>query len=407
MGNDLEIRQPQPPARLQASLNEQLVFAKALSSAGLLPASYKEKPANILLAMQMADALGMPLAEVFTSINVIEGKPTMSADLIASRIRQAGHKLRISRAVDANGQPVVTATLIRRDDPGAPFTAVWDMARASRAGLAGKGNWVKYPEAMLQARAITEVARQGASDVLHGVIYTPEELGGDGGTLPPVEMVDVATGEVLDGEIVEDAPAPAPPITPGQRMQLGACLRDAGITSSAEGLGYYESVIGRAVKSTNDLTEAEAARIIDDLTPQSSFPEPAAQETPATPATVAAPATAATESTAESVESVESTTPEAGSEPQALAPGEKWRPKTARPADAGMNISQTQVETLQDLAQTLGLDWPSSVVAEAQGILGGKLASIRALNRAGADRVIVALRERADGRLFGDAGDAK
>ena len=30
---------------------------------------------------------------------------------------------------------------------------------------------------MLRARAITEVARMGASDALYGVIYTPEELG--------------------------------------------------------------------------------------------------------------------------------------------------------------------------------------------------------------------------------------
>ena len=126
-----------------------------------------------------------------------------------------------------------------------------------------------------------------------------------------------------------------------------------------------------------------------------------------------APAAESTESAPESAEStaVPEPAPAQATEP-APATGEKWKPKTGRPADAGMNISQTQVETLQDLAQTLGLDWPGGVVAEAQGILGGKLASIRALNRAGADRVIAALQQRVDaaaedGQLFPDAEDEK
>jgi hypothetical protein len=32
---------------------------------------------------------------------------------------------------------------------------------------------------MLRSRAITEVARQGASDALYGVVYSPEEMGAD------------------------------------------------------------------------------------------------------------------------------------------------------------------------------------------------------------------------------------
>ncbi len=70
-----------------------------------------------------------------------------------------------------------TAALTRNDDPDYEHTATWTMKRAEQAGLAGKGPWRQYPQAMLTARAISEVVRTAASDVLLGAAYTPEELG--------------------------------------------------------------------------------------------------------------------------------------------------------------------------------------------------------------------------------------
>jgi len=94
----------------------------------------------------------------------------------------------------------VTATLIRPDDPDEPFVAKWTVERATRAKLMGKDNWVKYTEAMPKARAISEVCREGAEDVLKGIHYTPEALEQeltDAGELAPVK----------DAEPSEDWPA--------------------------------------------------------------------------------------------------------------------------------------------------------------------------------------------------------
>jgi hypothetical protein len=144
-----------------------------MSNATVLPAQYRGKPANLLFALEYADALGISRINALTSIHVIEGKPSASADLIAGMIRNRGHKLRIT-----GDDQSATAQLIRLDDPDFTFEVTWTLERARTAGLLGKGgNWIKYPAAMLRSRAITEVARMGASDVLSGVIYTPEELG--------------------------------------------------------------------------------------------------------------------------------------------------------------------------------------------------------------------------------------
>src|SRR5690606_14023424 len=157
--------------------------------------------------------------------------PTLSADLMAAKVRAAGHRLRV-RVEDG---PAAVAELTRSDDPDYTFVCRWDMDRARNAGLVGKDNWSNFPAAMLKARAISEVIREGASEVLHGAIYTPEEMD------PSIPVG--ADGNVIDGEIVEpqadggaqagdarDDHAPSsdvPMITPKQTRLLAVLMKQA------------------------------------------------------------------------------------------------------------------------------------------------------------------------------------
>lgn len=148
-------------------------WSEAMSNGDLLPQQYRGKPANLMFAAEYADSLGVSRVHVLTSIAVINGRPSPSADLMAAMVRSHGHKLRVY-----GDDTVATADLIRSDDPDFTFTATWDQAKAVKAKLWGnKGPWTQYPAAMLRARAISEVVRMGAQDVMAGGIYTPEELG--------------------------------------------------------------------------------------------------------------------------------------------------------------------------------------------------------------------------------------
>lgn len=169
--------------------------SKVLADASLLPKAYRENPANILLAIQTGAPLGFGALESINGIHIIEGKPSMSADLIQAAVRKAGHRLRVE-ATDTSAK----ATIYRADDPDYAFVAEWTIERAKSAGLAGKDVWRKYPSAMLRSRAITEVARMGAADALHGVIYTPEELGAT--VTPTGEVVfDADSAETVEAEV--------------------------------------------------------------------------------------------------------------------------------------------------------------------------------------------------------------
>lgn len=169
------------------TLSEVLEWSKAMATGDMLPRQYRGNPANLMFACEYADALGIPRINALTSIHVIDGKPTASAELIASLVRKAGHKLRI----DVNKVEVyVDVTIIRADDPEyIPSPIRWDETEARKAGKWGsRGPWTNYPMAMLRSRAITEAARTWASDALYGVIYTAEELGAvideDGAPVP-------------------------------------------------------------------------------------------------------------------------------------------------------------------------------------------------------------------------------
>ena len=162
------------PQMQALSVSDQMQYAKMLASSSIIPDSYRNQPANILVAEGFGQSMGLTPAESLYRIAVIKGKPTASAELIASNVRRAGHRLRVRK--DRAAQ-TATVQIVRADDPDFTFESTWDMARANQAQLTGKENWRKYPLAMLTARAITECARDACPEALYGVVYTGEEMG--------------------------------------------------------------------------------------------------------------------------------------------------------------------------------------------------------------------------------------
>lgn len=279
--NEIIVHEPAP-------LGQQIEFAKALAPSGLLPKEYQQNPANLLFALQYAEALDVKPIHAITSIHVINGKPSASAELIASVVRRAGHKLRVT-ADDREA----TATLIRADDQSFEYTATWDLKRAQTAGLTSNPTWKKFPAAMLRSRAITEVCRMGASDALYGVTHTPDELGGEFADAPeatpskpsgPTTKVSrkKKEPETVDAEIVpentdadthgqdelraklaETGEAPSA----GAFTRMFAILGENGLTGREEALGYVSDIVGRQIETRTELTAQEVAKVSDSFTP--------------------------------------------------------------------------------------------------------------------------------------------
>lgn len=247
---------------IAAGLQERADYIARLAPSTILPTAYRGNAANAFVAAETGAALGLEPLQALASIAVINGRATLSSDLMAAVIRRAGHTLRIVE----NSPESVTATLIRVDDKKFEFTVTWDKDKAVKAGLWGqRGPWSQYPTQMLRARAITEVARQGASEALMGMIYSPEDFG--------ATITD--TGEVIEAEVVDEIhatatskPKPAQatpldkPLTPAQ-ASVAKGLQTLDFTQDAYA-ALCKRRIGQIV-AVNALNDEQAATLHAEL----------------------------------------------------------------------------------------------------------------------------------------------
>ena len=159
---------------MRRDLAEADIYAQAHA---LIPYQMRGNAGDMYLLMQIAKHLNIPFITALRGLSFIgdkDVKPAMTAQLMSALVRNAGHTLREQWDAETN---TATATLIRKDDHSFEHVAVWDEEKARVAGLwESTPTWVQYPKAMLTARAMSEVCRHAASEVLLGFSYVPEEF---------------------------------------------------------------------------------------------------------------------------------------------------------------------------------------------------------------------------------------
>lgn len=159
---------------MRRDLAEADIYSKAHA---LIPYQMRGNAGDMYLLMQIAKHLNVPFITALRGLSFIgdkDVKPAMSAQLMSALVRNAGHTLREQWDPETN---TATAVIIRKDDPQFEHVAVWDEEKARVAGLwESTPTWMQYPKAMLTARAMSEVCRHAASEVLLGFSYVPEEF---------------------------------------------------------------------------------------------------------------------------------------------------------------------------------------------------------------------------------------
>ena len=156
------------------SFDQLFDLSDRLSKAGhLLPGCYKEKPGAVLATILKGRELGFSTMASFSALFVItvggDSKIGIYADAMLALLGNRGYKY---EWVTTNGDEAT----IKLSYPGKKdFELSYTMAQAASAKLSTKDIWVRYPDAMLRARATSAAARAYAPEVVHG-IYTKEEL---------------------------------------------------------------------------------------------------------------------------------------------------------------------------------------------------------------------------------------
>ena len=161
----------------EQNLNAMIRMAEAMAGSNLLPTPYQRNPANLLVVLTMARELNIPPMQAINGINVIQGKPSVSPQLMLALIYNKYPNALIRISCNDKEQ-VVTVTMSRDKTDLENTTVHWSMQRAQQMGLTGKDNWKKQPMTMLKWRAVAEAARERFPDVIMG-LYTVEEMAPD------------------------------------------------------------------------------------------------------------------------------------------------------------------------------------------------------------------------------------
>jgi|688.fasta_scaffold51599_6 hypothetical protein len=231
--------------------------SKLLAASSLVPDHLRGKPENVYLILLLGDSLGLHPAQALTSIAVIKGKPTMSAELMRAVVMNAGHRFRI----DESTPTAARVTVARKEWPQDESQFAFTVEDAKRAGLGGD-SYQKYPTAMLLARVTTMACRAMFADVIAGISYTPEEM-----EQTTVEVIREALPD--QWQTPQQFPKQPAALSHKQLARIGHLLDELGFEGYEAQIGIVNAILEDAhlpkIKFLKNMPPRHASLVIEKL----------------------------------------------------------------------------------------------------------------------------------------------
>lgn len=252
-----------------------LSLAQKLTNTAFCPEQFRGKPGDAAAAMLAGGELGLSPLTAMGAFDVIQGRASARAITIRALAQAQGHEIVMVESTSTRCRMKG-----RRRGSSEWQTVDWTIDRAKQLGVTGKANWRNQPQAMLVARATSEICRLVASDALLGIAggYSTEELA-DGAdvalavTVEPQSAPKTRTvGRRKPAAKPEPKPEPEPeaelepesdPITQKQLTALNAGLTGIVGNGRADKLAWLTHNLDREITSSKDLTKDEASQLID------------------------------------------------------------------------------------------------------------------------------------------------
>lgn len=282
-------------------------LAESIANTDFVPQALRGKPAAITAAILFGRELGLGPMQSLQSIDMIDGRPAVSAERARAFALAAGHEIYVEESTTA--RCIVRG---RRANSREFVTITWTIDDAKRAGLDGRKNWRMHPRRMLQARATAELCHLMFADAIGGMPFMVEELLDDsdaagaigagaeeaGGRTaqrsrrqrqapkpaddPPASKEPAGAAPPLPGDEGEEPaaggeeePGGDAPVTPEQITKLQTTYGSLAIKSRDDKLMVARKVVGRDdLTSSKDLTKQEASTLIDVLEKVAGAPDP-------------------------------------------------------------------------------------------------------------------------------------
>jgi hypothetical protein len=316
-------------------------LARSVCGTDFVPEAMRDNVAATAAAILYGREVSLPPMTALGNVNVIKGKPGLSAVIMRAQVLAAGHEIRQDKSDSA--RCVMSG---RRRGTDYWQTVEYTIDDARQAGLLRTNpNYEKNPRRMLRARATSELCELMFADVVRGMpsLEELEDLDDDNPAVPPAKTTratvqrkprtktddgaaapaavpaqpggvpsaapssppspplpgepgydqppadasadqtddaagpdreSAGTADAEDGSSPSGAPAASSPDPdqPDEQEQLRkakramhAAFNELGIKDRAERLHITQAIVGRELKSSNDLTLAEAKVLLDAL----------------------------------------------------------------------------------------------------------------------------------------------
>lgn len=173
-GGELLTQREAMHAMAPRTFGEAMEFSRIISNSSLVPAAYRGKPADILVAVQLGHSVGLAPIQSLQYIAVINGRPSLFGDAALALCRRSPLCVDIRETFCEESQ-VATCEAHRRGSR--PVVHTFGASEAKQAGLFGKqGPWSQYPKRMMQMRARGFALRDAFPDVLLGMSIAEEAM---------------------------------------------------------------------------------------------------------------------------------------------------------------------------------------------------------------------------------------
>jgi len=237
-------------------ISQAMLLAGHLAKSGVLGKTMTPEVAFAI--MMVGSELGIRPMTALRTIYLVEGRPYMASSLLQALVLSSGQ----ADYFEVKESTATRCTVITmRKGTTNERMSVWDIERATKAGLMNKPTYQKHPTEMLRHRAIGELANDVYPDICLN-IGTTDELAD---TPAAAGIIDVEARDITDQEEIA-----APPV----------------MTEHPDGSKSYVSASGKTVIITPPKAKAEkkaSAKPSEASPPPASAPEQA-------PASAAKPA---------------------------------------------------------------------------------------------------------------------
>lgn len=195
-------------------------MAMALSKAEIVPEKYRNKPENTIIALEMAQRMGVSPLMVMQNLDIIHGRPSFNSKFTVAMINGTGRYTPIRYRYSGEGDSRTCVAYAKELSTGemleGPAVSI-KMAKAEGWYTKNGSKWPTMPDLMLSYRAAAFWSRMFEPGLTMGILTT-EEVEDIGAGAQPVQtartedlnakLANRGSSAVVEAQVIPPTPEP-------------------------------------------------------------------------------------------------------------------------------------------------------------------------------------------------------